>query len=51
MRKIVRLVVLTLAWLLASPTLHVPDRTWLEVGVPPAAADLAAERPGLPEQQ
>ncbi len=39
MRKIVQIAVLTVAWLLASPTLHVPDSVRLEVGAPPATAN------------
>ena len=39
MRKIVQITVLTVVWLLASPTVHVPDSVRLEVGAPPAIAN------------
>lgn len=44
MRKIVRTVAFTLIWLLASPTLRLPDRAWLEGGIAPAAAETASQK-------
>jgi hypothetical protein len=38
MRKPLLTAATTLAWLLASPTLQLPEAHWLEVGAPPAAA-------------
>jgi hypothetical protein len=38
MRKTLQIAVVTVIWLLASPTLHLPDSAWLEVGAPPAIA-------------
>src|SRR5581483_6552084 len=39
MRKIVRLGMCTLVWLVASPTLRLPDRGAVEVGATPASAE------------
>ena len=39
MRRTLQIAILTVVWLLASPTLHAPDSAWLEVGAPPARAD------------
>ncbi len=41
MRRTLQIAILTMVWLLASPTLHVPDSVWLEVGAPPAVAENA----------
>jgi hypothetical protein len=38
MRKIVLTTLMTLLWLLASPTLQLRDSGWVEVGAPPASA-------------
>lgn len=38
MKKIVLIAILSVAWLLASPSLNLVDSTWFEVGAPPAIA-------------
>ena len=38
MRRILLTTLTTMAWLLASPGLQLPDSGWLEVGAPPATA-------------
>ncbi len=45
MCKTVQIAIFTVVWLLANPTLHIPDSVWLEVGAPPAAAEAVKERP------
>lgn len=45
MRRLLLITLSTLAWLLASPSLQLPDAGWIEVGPLPAAAqDLQAVR-------
>ncbi len=39
MRRILLIALTTMAWLLASPSLQLPDSGWLEVGAPPATAE------------
>jgi hypothetical protein len=39
MRKMLLTLLMTLVWLLASPTLQVRDSKWVEVGASPAAAE------------
>ena len=39
MRRILLTALMTMAWLLASPSLQLPDAGWLEVGAPPATAE------------
>lgn len=43
MRKMLQIAILTLVWLLASPTLQFGDSGWLEVGTPPASAEQAKD--------
>ena len=38
MRRLLIMALLTLAWLLASPSLQFPESIWLEVGATPATA-------------
>ena len=38
MRRMLLTALMTMAWLLASPGLQLPDSGWLEVGAPPATA-------------
>jgi hypothetical protein len=50
MRRLLLTASMTMAWLLASPSLRLPDSHWLEVGAPPAMAQefkgIMAEEPG-----
>jgi hypothetical protein len=39
MRRLLLTALMTLAWLLASPSLQLRDAEWLEVGAPPATAE------------
>lgn len=43
MRKLVLTALTSLAWLLASPTLQLPEFGWVEVGATPAAAQAVDE--------
>jgi hypothetical protein len=43
MRKTLLTALMTLVWLLASPTLQLRDSGWVEVGAPPAAAQAGDE--------
>ena len=46
MRKTLLTVLMTLAWLLASPSLQLRDSAWVEVGAPPAVAQsIMAQEP------
>ena len=38
MRRILLTTLMTMAWLLASPSLQLPEAGWVEVGAVPAAA-------------
>jgi hypothetical protein len=47
MRRLLLTALTTLAWLLASPSLQVPESNWLEVGAAPAAAQDFPDVPSI----
>ena len=51
MRKILLTTLMSLVWLLASPTLQLRDSGWVEVGAPPAAAQAAVEAKKKPAKK
>jgi hypothetical protein len=51
MRKIVLTTLMSLVWLLASPTLQLHDSSWVEVGAPPATAQTVQDTQPVPDTQ